>query len=143
SRGHGVALGLAARRGPAAPAPAGHAPGDVDGQQHGQGTERVQRVPVDVGVDRVDVVAGHVTDGHPGGHPGAAADHVEDGEGEPAHLGDARDDAVGLAQPHDVPGDDHHDAAVAVHDRLSPVQVMGLDPDVLAVPQDQLTPGEA
>src|SRR4029077_8907392 len=110
----------------AAAAPADHAPGDVAGHQHHQGAEHVERVPVDVGVDRVDVVTGHIPDGHPGGDPDGRPDHVVDGEGEPAHLGDARDNAVGLAQPHDEAGDDHHDAAVAVHDRLGPVQMVGL-----------------
>jgi hypothetical protein len=116
--------------------------GDVGDDEHGQGGEHVQRVAVDVGVDRVDVVAGQGTDADPGRDPGARTDGVEDGEGGPAHLGDAGDDAVGLAQAHDVPGDDHHDAAVAGHDAFGPVQVVRFDQYVLAVPEHQLTAGE-
>jgi hypothetical protein len=85
------------------------------------------------------VIAGEVPDAHPGGDPCARSEHVEEGEGARAHLGDARDDPVRFAQADDEPGADHHDPAVAGDDRLGPVQVLGLEQDVLAIAQDQLT----
>src|SRR5271155_266015 len=104
--------------------------------------QRVVGVGGDVVVDRVDVVAGHIADGHPGSDPQSGTDDVEEDETAPVHAADAGDDPVRLAQALDEPCNHDDLAAVPVEKDLSLVQSLLGQEDVSAPSQGQRTAAE-
>jgi hypothetical protein len=98
-----------------------HAHDDECRQQYHHCDQRIEGVGSYVVVDRVDVVAGYVAEGHPGPHPQGGADSVEEDETSPVHAADAGDDSVRLAQALDEPRNHDDLAAVPVEKNLSPV----------------------
>ena len=96
-------------------------PDDERHDQHHHCDQRIVGVGGDVVVDRVDVAAGRIADGHPGPHPQSGTDGVEEEETPPVHTADAGDDSVRLAQALDEPRNDNDLAAVPVEKNLSPV----------------------
>jgi hypothetical protein len=96
-------------------------PDDERRDQYHHRDQRVVGVGGDVVVDRVDVIAGRIADGHPGPHPQRGTDGVEEQETPPVHTADAGDDSVRLAQALDEPRNHDDLAAVPVEKNLSPV----------------------
>jgi hypothetical protein len=119
--GLGFLLWLAGRPvlGPAATAQ--DVPEDERHDQYRQRDQHVVGVRGDVVVDRVDVAAGRIADGHPGSHPQSGTDGVEEDKTPPVHAADAGDDSVRLAQSLDEPRNHDDLATVPVEKDLSPV----------------------
>jgi 8-oxo-dGTP diphosphatase len=132
-----------APRGRGGQAPAAQPDRDQGGEQHDGGDDHIQRVPLRVVVDRLDVVAREVAGADPGPDPQARAQQVVGGELAWVHSADAADDPVELAQPDDEPGDHHDDPAVSVDGLLGLRQVMLPDEHPPAVADHERAAREA
>src|SRR3954447_7715720 len=113
---------------------------DHDAGEHGAGGDREVG---EVARDRLDVVAGEVTERGPDGDPERGAQRVEEQEPRPVHAGDSRDDAVELTQTLDETRDHDDLAAMPVEELLAPVEPVAGEQHELAVPLDELAATEA
>jgi hypothetical protein len=106
-------------------------------RHHRQRGQFVAPEPGDGRVERGDVMAGQITDGGPHADPEGRADRVQDQEPDEAHPGHAGDDAVGLAQYVDEPGDRDDLAAVPGEEPLRPGHPVRWQQHVPAEPGQQ------